>query len=335
MKRALTASTHPVLRSTQGRTGAPIDRARSRFRTALAVACTAFLMACSAFAASPRDSLVVTAPWLSQHLADPDLVLLHVGDKAEYAAAHIAGARLVSQSDISVSDHSGKGLMLEMPPADDLRHRLEGLGISDGSHVIVYYGKDWVSPSTRVLFTLDYAGLGSRSALLDGGMDAWVHSGGAVTKVVPPSRVGKLAPLETRRIVVDADYVRSHIGTPGVSVVDGRSTSFYDGVEAGGDPNHPHRSGHIAGARSVPFTEITDDRVMLRSPEELTALFTKAGVKPGDTVIGYCHIGQQATAMLFAARTLGHEVLLYDGSFEDWSRRGGYSVDNPSKKGQP
>jgi thiosulfate/3-mercaptopyruvate sulfurtransferase len=44
-------------------------------------------------------------------------------------------------------------------------------------------------------------------------------------------------------------------------------------------------------------------------------------VKPGDTVIAYCHIGQQATAAIFAARTLGHPVLLYDGSFEDWSKR--------------
>jgi thiosulfate/3-mercaptopyruvate sulfurtransferase len=38
-------------------------------------------------------------------------------------------------------------------------------------------------------------------------------------------------------------------------------------------------------------------------------------------VVAYCHIGQQATAVLFAARTLGHPVRLYDGSFEDWSRR--------------
>ena len=324
MTSEIPAVTRPFLHSPPHRSG-----------TSLGLACAALMIACCGLAASPRDSLVVTAPWLSQHLNDPDLVLLHVGDKAEYAAAHIPGARLVSQSDISVSDHSGKGLMLEMPPATDLRHRLEGLGISDGSHVIVYYSKDWVSPSTRVLFTLDYAGLGSRSALLDGGMDAWVNGGGAVTKVVPPSRVGKLAPLETRRIVVDASYVRSHIGTPGVSVVDGRSASFYDGLQAGGDPDHPHRAGHIAGARSVPFTEITDDRLLLRSPEQLTALFTKAGVRPGDTVIGYCHIGQQATAMLFAARTLGHEVLLYDGSFEDWSRRPDYAVENPSKKGQP
>jgi hypothetical protein len=29
----------------------------------------------------------------------------------------------VSLADISISDHSGKELMLEMPPAEDLRHR--------------------------------------------------------------------------------------------------------------------------------------------------------------------------------------------------------------------
>ena len=56
---------------------------------------------------------------------------------------------------------------------------------------------------------------------------------------------------------------------------------------------------------------------------------------PDDTVIGYCHIGQQTTAMLFAARTLGHKVLLYDGSFEDWSRHTDYPVENPAKKDHP
>jgi thiosulfate/3-mercaptopyruvate sulfurtransferase len=50
-------------------------------------------------------------------------------------------------------------------------------------------------------------------------------------------------------------------------------------------------------------------------------------VKPGDTVVGYCHIGQQATGMLFAARSLGYKVLLYDGSFEDWTTRKDYPVE--------
>jgi len=281
---------------------------------------------------SPRQSLVVDTNWLKAHLNDPDLVLLHVGDKDGYAAGHIPGARLVSLSDISISDHSGHGLMLEMPPADDLRHRLEALGISDKSRVVVYYGKDWVSPSTRVIFTLDYAGLGDRESLLDGGQEAWVRNGGAVTKDVPAAKVGSLSPLKLRPIVVDAATVHDRIGTPGVSVVDGRDAAFYDGVETGGAHGQLHRTGHIHGALSIPFTSITDDHLMLKPDAELAALFTKAGVKPGDTVIGYCHIGQQTTAMLFAARTLGHKVLLYDGSFEDWSRHTDYAVDNPSEK---
>ena len=127
-------------------------------------------------ARNPRAELTVTPAWLAQHLKDPDLVLLHVGDKAEYDKAHIAGARYVSLRDISVSNHDhvkDTGLMLEMPTDDSLRTQLAALGISDRSRIVVYYGNDWVSPSTRIIFTLDYAGLGSHSALLDGGMNAW------------------------------------------------------------------------------------------------------------------------------------------------------------------
>lgn len=291
-----------------------------------------FIVPVALFAGTPRDSMVVTVPWLHTHLTDPDLVLLHVGEKPEYEAKHIPGARFVTLADISVSDRSGKGLVLEMPPADDLRQKLEALGISDNSRVVVYYGKDWVSPSTRVIFTLDYAGLGSRASMLDGGMDAWIKAGNEVTAAVPAAKKGSLSALKINPIVVDADYVRSHVGTSGVAVVDARSASFYDGVQTGGHDDHKQRTGHIAGARSVPFVEVVDDQNMLRSPEALTALFTKAGVKPDDTVIGYCHIGQQATAMLFAARSLGHRVLLYDGSFEDWSRRSDFPVENPAQK---
>src|SRR5262249_35754388 len=186
-------------------------------------------------------------------------------------------------------------------------------------------------PSTRVVFTLDYAGLGARTVLLDGGQAAWVKAGGAVTREVPAPRTGHLSPLQTKPIVVDADFVRAHLDTPGFAVVDGRSAVYYDGVETGGMAGHPHRTGHILGARNVPFDAITNDDVTLRSAEEWAALFTKAGVKAGDTVIGYCHIGQQATAMLFAARTVGHDVVLYDGSFEDWNARN-LPLENPAAK---
>lgn len=289
-------------------------------------------------APAQRDQMLVNTAWLAKHLKDPKLVLLHVGTAGEFGAMHIPGARLVNLDDISVSEHTQEGLMLEMPTAESLRERLQKLGISNDSRIVVYYGTDWVSPSTRVVFTLDYAGLGAQTSLLDGGMAAWIRDGNKVTDKAAPQRVGTLAPLHIKPIVVDAAYVKEHIGKSGVSIVDGRDASFYDGVQQGNTHGAVQRAGHIAGAKSVPFTEITSDNLLLKSPNELAALFAKAGVQPRDTIVGYCHVGQQATAMLFAARSLGHPVLLYDGSFQEWSRltpAESYPVENPAAKSKP
>jgi thiosulfate/3-mercaptopyruvate sulfurtransferase len=258
-----------------------------------------------------------------------------VGDPDAYPAKHIAGARLVALKDISVGDGSN-GLHLELPPAEDLRHRLEALGISNSSRVVVYFSEDWVSPATRVVLTLDAAGLGDRTVLLDGGMPAWVRDGHPVTDAAPAPRTGKLAALAVRPIIVNATTVMSSLGKPGFAVVDARDAAFYEGTQTGGHTDHPHRTGHIAGALSIPFNSVFDDRNLLRSSDDLKARFARAGVKPGDTVIGYCHIGQQATAMLFAARRLGHPVLLYDGSFEDWSLfHAGYPVEKGPARSAP
>lgn len=300
----------------------------TRFRFALAASIVAAIAASpnvrSGNAGQPATTpLLVNSAWLAQHLNDPNLVLLQVGERAEYDSAHIAGARYVSQRDVSVSsmDHE-KGLMLEMPTADSLRAMLQRLGISDKSRIVVYYGSDWVSPSTRIVFTLDYAGLGGQTSLLDGGMKAWIAAGHPVTKTPSPTSSGTLSALNIKPIVVDAAWVGSHLHSPGISIVDGRDASYYDGVEATGP-----RKGHIPGAHSVPFTEIADDNNVIRTPAELTALFTKAGVAPNDTVVGYCHVGQQATAMLFAARYIGHPVKLYDGSMQEWSRRADLPIE--------
>jgi len=305
----------------------------------LALVPTLVLVLAAAGNAGPQppgeDGPVVSTSWLAQHVADPDLVLLHVGDKTQYDAAHIPGAHFVAVSEVSRSDADKGGLRLEMLPADVLREKLAALGISDQSKIVVYYGQDWVSPATRILFTLDYAGLGDRSFLLDGGQAAWVRAGHEVTAEVPAVVSGNLASLKPRPLVVDRAQVRESLGQPGFAVIDARAPGFYSGKQTGGGGDAPHRSGHIAGALSVPFSELVDDALMLRSKDELADIFAKAGVKPGDTVIGYCHIGQQATASLFAARRLGHRVLLYDGSFEEWTKYADDPVDNPASTGKP
>jgi len=125
-----------------------------------------------------RDALVVSTAWLAQHLNDPGLVLLHLGVKTDYDASHIPGARFLTLNDIALTDQTSQtGLMLQMPAEEDLRARLEKLGISDASRIVVSYARDRIAAATRVLFTLDHAGLGARASLLDGGMEAWVREG--------------------------------------------------------------------------------------------------------------------------------------------------------------
>lgn len=276
-----------------------------------------------AFAATARDRLVVEPAWLSKRLSDPALVILQVGDRAGYEAGHIPGARLVSLGDFAAPPSGSDPLILELPDPEALRARLATLGVSQRSRIVVVPTRDGIQSATRVVFTLDAAGLGRRTVLLNGGTAAWTAAGGAVSTEVPAPRPGRLRPIRFKPLVVDADFVKAHAHRRGYAVVDARAPEFFSGARSGGTAARPHKGGHVAGARSVPFVEVTTPDQKLASPEAIAARFEAAGVKKGDTVIAYCHVGQQASATLFAARTLGLDVLLYDGSFEDWSRRDG------------
>ena len=152
----------------------------------------ALLAGLDVHAADSRESLVVSPDWLAQHLKDPNLVVLHVGLKPEYDAGHIPGAQYLNYADLAVSDRTPGGLTLQMLPAEDLRQRLAAAGISTSSRIVVYFAHEnaYVSPSARVIFTLDYAGLGNQVSLLDGGLDAWKAAGNAATTDVPPARTG-------------------------------------------------------------------------------------------------------------------------------------------------
>lgn len=273
-------------------------------------------------------SLVVSAEWVASHRTDPGVVLLHVGERAGYEREHIPGARYISFEDVARRGAAVGGNTLEMLPPEELRANLERFGVSDDSRIVVYYADEWVSPATRVIFTLDWFGLGDRTTLLDGGIDAWKRRGLPLTSDVQAVPNGKLSSRTPRSIIVDAAWVRANAPGKGIALVDARAPVYYDGPKHG-----EHRPGHIPGAVNIPFTVLADDSLRLTSLAALRERFRAAGVKDGDTVVAYCHIGQQATAVLFAARALGHEVKLYDGSFDDWSRRTELPVET-SRRGE-
>jgi thiosulfate/3-mercaptopyruvate sulfurtransferase len=266
--------------------------------------------------AQEPPALLVDVDWLSQHLNDRGLVVLHVGDKSAYDAGHIPGARFITEEDVTAPhDHSNpKDLMLELPPADALRAKVASFGISDDSRIVVYFGRSGGVPSaTRIIFTLDYLGLGERTSLLNGGLGAWQRAGKTVSATVPAPVAGKLSARPTKNVVVDAEFVKSVGQRPNHALVDARAPVFYKGLEP-----TMNKSGHIPGAVNIPFTQITDSDLRI-DRARIETLFRNAGVKAGDTVVVYCHIGQQATAVAFAARLLGQPYALYDGAFQDWA----------------
>ena len=262
-----------------------------------------------------QDSLIVSTEWLAAHLNDDSLVLLQVGEKDEYLAGHVPGALFIAVADISTP--RGSGLTLELPAVAQLEAAFEKFGVTDKSRIVVYFGKDWVTPTARVFFTLDYLGLGDRTSILDGGLPAWRAAGKSVTTAVTEPKPGHFTPRPKTQLVVDAAWVSANLNKPGVMILDARAPKFYSGAEAGSMP----RAGHIPKAQNIPFSSLVEDSNKFKSAAALRELFNAAGVKPGDSLATYCHVGQQASLLYFAARYLGYDAHLYDGSFEDWSHR--------------
>ena len=272
----------------------------------------------AAFAQSgERDHLLVSADWLAENIGDPGLVLLHVGAKEDYLQEHIPGAHYVERDQMSApGSHEAGSLVLELPEPEAFQAALRSYGVAADSRIVVYWGSESVTPTARVVFTLDWAGQGDRTVLLDGGLGAWKQAGGAVTADLPAEGNGTVQIDPRSGLVVDAAWVQEHMDGTGYALVDGRAPVFFDGLR-----EDQGKSGHLPGAGNLPWTELVDESLHLKGADELRALFSAAGVEPGDTVVGYCHIGQFATLVLFAARTLGHEVVLYDGAFQDWAGR--------------
>jgi len=272
------------------------------------------LAACQPDTDSNGGRYVVTTEWLADNLEDPSLVLLHVGSEEEFDQEHIPGARHVGLANVAVRLDSATGLRNELPFPEVLRQELESLGISDDSKVVVYSGSERVLVATRVLFSLDYLGLGDRAALLDGGLLQWKHEGRAVTSEVAAVERGSLTVGPARDLVVDAEWVAANLNRAGYRVLDARPAGQFTGLEE----QDGVRPGHIAGAGNVPLTELFDGFGRIRHAAELERVFRAAGVAPGDTIVAYCFTGVLGSGIAFAAKALGYEALLYDGSYEEW-----------------
>lgn len=293
---------------------------------ACVLAATPQLRAAACGGHGDRDSLLVSTSWLADHLNDRNLVILAVGAKDDFDKGHIPGAQFIEYMDTHVMK-TAAGLTLEMSPMADLAEVFGKAGVTNDSRIVLYAVKDLSAPVARVYVTLDAMGFGARTSILNGGTPVWHGEGRPVSTEVRKVTRGKLDPCPQNDVIADLAYVRANLHHAGVDIVDARLPEFYTGTQI----PQGQRAGHIPGASNINFNSLVDGKGQLLPIEAIQAKFGSAGIKAGDRVVSYCHIGQQASLIYFVARYLGYDARLYDGSWEEWSRNADLPAEMSAK----
>lgn len=258
------------------------------------------------------QDFIVSPTWLAARLADPTVVVLHVGHDG-YAEGHVPGAREVTYADFVTRRGA---LSTELPDAPALRSYFEGLGVSDNSTVVVYARE--APTATRALLALAHLGI-TRISYLDGGLARWREEGHPLSRETPVVVPGRITRPVDETLVVSAEFVTARLEGASFAFVDSRTEDAYRG--AASSSAGLQSAGHLAGARLLEWEDLFSDRsTRLKPRAEMERLF-RAVAAPGDTVVTYCWVGYRASVNWFVARALGHTALLYDGSYQDWSQR--------------
>jgi len=263
-----------------------------------------------------RESVLVSADWVEQHLDDPAVVLVEVDeDTAAYDKNHIRGAvRLDWKAD------------LQDPVRRDFIDRgqfealLSARGIGSDDTVVLYGGNNnWFAAYAYWYFTL----YGHRDVrLLDGGRKIWeLESRELVVETSPRPATQYTASGPDLSIRAFRDEVITAIGVK--NLVDVRSPDEFAGrllAPAHLPQEQSQRGGHIPTALNIPWSKAANDDGTFRSDDDLRTLYADAGVVLATDTIAYCRIGERSAHTWFVLHELlgVQNVKNYDGSWTEY-----------------
>jgi thiosulfate/3-mercaptopyruvate sulfurtransferase len=281
------------------------------------------------------DGAVVSTEWLAAHLNDPQLHVVDVRGKvlppgssprylpkrADYDASHVPGAVFVDWTRDIVDVDDPVPAQIARPEA--FARRMGELGVGDDAVVVAYDDYDHAFAG-RLAWALRYYGHdGVR--VLDGGWSRWIAEGRPVTPDVPRPAPAHFTPRTRDALRRTADQVERALEDPAVLLIDARPAEQYVGTMSAAA-----RSGHIPGARNVPYARLVDATGRFLPESELSRVFAEAGIDvrhlPREIVV-YCNGGVTCTVPLNALRMLGRDdVAVFDGSWNEWGNDPGRPI---------
>ena len=272
---------------------------------------------------SPMDDpkTLVSTSWLAAHLADPDLRVLDASwylpdmgrdARAEYGAAHIPGARFFDIDEIS---DQRSALPHMAPPPEKFISRMRAMGVGDVHQVVIYDGYGLLS-AARVWWLFRLMGKVD-VAVLDGGFPKWQAEGRVVEDMPPVMRDRHMTVQRQAGLVKDVTQVAHASKLGEAEIIDARSATRFKGEAA--EPRLGLRSGHIPGAKNVPYGTLLNADGTMKPMADLKAVFHTAGVDLAKPAITSCGSGITAAVLSLALERIGHKNhALYDGSWAEW-----------------
>jgi thiosulfate/3-mercaptopyruvate sulfurtransferase len=183
---------------------------------------------------APLDTLVTTE-WLSEHLDDPDLVVLDctvrvdmdegggfriVSGRADYESGHISSAGFADlMGDLSDGESP---LGFAMPTPEQFATAMGALGVGDDSRVVLY--------------------------------DTWTAEERPLSTEPVSRQARQLTPAPRPELIADRDEVLAAIDNEAVWIIDALPEESYRGEMAMYD-----RPGHIPGASNIPAFALLDE----------------------------------------------------------------------------
>jgi len=272
---------------------------------------------------SPIDDpkTLVSTGWLAAHLKDPDLRVIDASwylpdtgrdGRAEYAAAHIPGARFFDIDEIS---DQRSALPHMAPPPEKFISRMRAMGVGDGHQVVIYDGAGLLS-AARVWWTFRLMGK-TDVAVLDGGLPKWRAEGRDIEDMPPGLRDRHITVQRHAALVKDVTQVAHASKLDEAEIIDARAAARFRGEAP--EPRPGLRAGHIPGSKNVPYATLLNDDATLKPVAALRAVFEAAGVDLARPAITTCGSGVTAAILSLALERIGHRNhALYDGSWAEW-----------------